>query len=111
MNTGKGVNRMILLDDFNQFKMFVDDVKTSATPFRIIGSECDDIPLQTCIDQKARTPVSFSAELLLCSSMATVFLKTSFQSTEKEHFHEFTKAYNVRMVSSLTLENGVVRCQ
>lgn len=102
---------MIHLENFDIFKRFIDDVKTAAIPFRIVGMQSDDMPLQTYLDQKARPPKSFSVKLLLCSSMATVLFETSFPLEEKPRFNEFAEAFDIQMVNSLELKNGVVFCQ
>lgn len=102
---------MIQVKRFDLFKTFVDDVKTAEIPFRIIGMQYDDLPIQTYFDQKAHPSVSFSVKLLLCSSMATVLLETFFPIEEKEHFNEFVEAFGVRLVDTLELNNGVIFCQ
>ena len=100
---------MILTKDLECFKSFIADVEEAKVPFRILGYQQDEVPAVSIMDGIPRPPRKFIGRLLLCSSMTTVMYRGSLPIEEKPHFSEILKAYDVRLMNRLTLdESGLV---
>ena len=103
---------MILTKDLECFKSFIADVEEAKVPFRILGYLADEAPAVAFFEEGDHPPRSFTGRLLLCSSMVTVMYRGSLPIEEKPHFSEILKAYDVRLMDRLTLdESGLVKCE
>ena len=103
---------MILTKDLECFKSFIADVEEAKVPFRILGYQQDEVQAVSIMDGIPRPPRKFTGRLLLCSNMVTVMYRGSLPIEEKPHFSEIIKAYDVRLMNRLTLdESGLVKCE
>jgi hypothetical protein len=101
---------VIMTKDLKCFTTFVADVESAKVPFRIMGYQKDRTPMENFYGNN-KPPRSFTARLVLCSSIATVMFNTTMPIEEASIFDDFLQKHNVQIMEKLELKDGVILCE